>query len=192
MKKDLWWTAVVDATRYTRAYARGEYRAAGHAIDDIAVELPGGRPPDVLITSAESVPGVEVESMRPHSGHLETHHELELIDEIAGDPDHGLDLLADGVPRIFRAGWALIARREGTRSYRLAQSSAAPETSAGAHVQVTLSSGPPLPSSETALTSTACASASAGSPPPSGTASGALAKSAVPSGAAKPPGKRPR
>jgi hypothetical protein len=106
-------------------------RAAGHAIDDIAVELPVGRPPDVLITSAESVPGVEVESMRPHSGRLETHHELELIDEIAGDPEHGLELLADGVPRIFRAGWALIARREGTRSYRLAESAAAPETSAG-------------------------------------------------------------
>ena len=43
-------------------------RAAGHAVDDIAVELPVGRPPDVLITAAESVPGVEVESMRPHSG----------------------------------------------------------------------------------------------------------------------------
>jgi hypothetical protein len=106
-------------------------RAAGHAIDDIAVELPVGRPPDVLITSAESVPGVEVESMRPHSGLLSTHHELELIDEIAGDPEGGLALLAEGVPRIFRAGWALIARREDTRSYRLAESSAAPETIAG-------------------------------------------------------------
>ena len=43
-------------------------RAHGHAIDDLAVELPPGRPPDVLITAAESVPGVEVESVRPHSG----------------------------------------------------------------------------------------------------------------------------
>ena len=106
-------------------------RAAGHAIDDIVVELPAGRPPDVLITASESVPGVEVESMRPHSGHLETHHELELIDEIAGDPAHGLELLADGVPRIFRAGWALIVCREESRSYRLAQSGAAPETRTG-------------------------------------------------------------
>ena len=106
-------------------------RAAGHAIDDIAVELPVGRPPDVLITSAESVPGVEVESMRPHSGLLSTHHELELIDEIAGDPEGGLALLAEGVPRIFRAGWALIVRRDGPRSYRLAESVAAPETIAG-------------------------------------------------------------
>ena len=106
-------------------------RSQGHAIDDLAVELPSGRPPDVLITAAESVPGVAVESVRPHSGRLETHHELELIEEITGDPANGLQLLADGVPRIFRAGWALVAVREGTHSYRQAQSSAAPETRAG-------------------------------------------------------------
>ena len=62
----------------------------------------------MLITAAESVPGVEVESVRPHFGQLDTHHELELIEEIAGDPERGLALLAEGVPRIFRAGWALI------------------------------------------------------------------------------------
>lgn len=106
-------------------------RAQGHAVDDLAVELQHGRPPDVLITAAESVPGVEVESVRPHSGKLETHHELELIDQIAGDPEHGLQLLADGVPRIFRAGWAIVAVRDNGSSYRLAESPAAPETRAG-------------------------------------------------------------
>jgi len=106
-------------------------RNHGDAVDDLAVELPPGRPPDVLITAAESVPGVEVESVRPHSGRLDTHHELELIDEISNDPQKGLTLLADGVPKIFRAGWALVAVREGTRSYRIAESAAAPETQAG-------------------------------------------------------------
>jgi len=106
-------------------------RNRGLAVDDLAVELPSGRPPDVLITAAESVPGVEVESVRPHFGRLETHHELELIEEITGDPEHGMTLLAEGVPRIFRAGWALVAAREHGRSYRVAESSAAPETRAG-------------------------------------------------------------
>ena len=106
-------------------------RSGGQAIDDLAVELPAERPPDVLITAAESVPGVQVESVRPHSGHLETHRELELIEAIATDPGNGLHLLADGVPRIFRAGWALVAVREGTRSYRLSESTAAPDTRAG-------------------------------------------------------------
>jgi hypothetical protein len=106
-------------------------RAHGLAVDDLAVELPSGRPPDVLITAAESVPGVEVESVRPHSGRLDTSHELELIEEITADPGRGLQLLAEQVPRIFRAGWALIAVRDGDRSYRLAESTAAPETRAG-------------------------------------------------------------
>lgn len=106
-------------------------RVGGIAVDDLAVELPSGRPPDVLITAAEAVPGVEVESVRPHSGRLDTHRELELIEEIAGSPSRGLQLLADGVPRIFRAGWALVVAREGDRSYRLAESFAAPETRAG-------------------------------------------------------------
>lgn len=106
-------------------------RSNGAAVDDLAVVLPPGRPPDVLITAAESVPGVEVESVRPYSGRLDTHHELELIEEIAGDTDNGLQLLADGVARIFRAGWALVVAREDGRSFRLAESFAAPETRAG-------------------------------------------------------------
>lgn len=106
-------------------------RASGSAVDDVAVELPAGRPPDVLITAAESVPGVEVESVRPHSGALDTHSELELIEEITAVPKEGLAALVDGVPRIFRATWALVAVREDGRSYRLADSAAAPETRAG-------------------------------------------------------------
>ena len=85
----------------------------------------------MLITAAESIPGVEVESVRPHSGKLDTHRELELVEEITSDPARGLQLLAEGVPRIFRAGWALVAERDGTRSCRLAESAAAPETRAG-------------------------------------------------------------
>lgn len=106
-------------------------RANGAAVDDLAVELPVDRLPDVLITAAESVPGVEVESVRPHAGRLDSHNELQLVEEIAAEPGNGLALLAEQVPRIFRAGWALVAVREGTRSYRLAESTAAPETRAG-------------------------------------------------------------
>jgi hypothetical protein len=106
-------------------------RGDGQAIDDLAVELPAGRPPDVLITAAESVPGVAVESVRPYTGHLDTHRELELVDEIAGNPAKGLALLADEVPRLFRAGWALVAVSEPDRSYRIAESAAAPETRSG-------------------------------------------------------------
>ena len=42
-----------------------------------------------------------------------------------------MTLLAEGVPRIFRAGWAMIVERDGDRSFRLAESAAAPETREG-------------------------------------------------------------
>jgi ACT domain len=102
------------------------------AVDDLTVDLPSGRPPDVLITAVESIHGAHVESVRPHTGKLDTHRELELIEEISARPHEGLGLFAEGIPRIFRAGWALVVIQEGTRAYRLAESQASPETRAGA------------------------------------------------------------
>ncbi len=47
------------------------------------VDLPHGAMPDMLITAAEKLDGVRVDSIRPHTGLLEAHRELELIDHIA-------------------------------------------------------------------------------------------------------------
>jgi hypothetical protein len=103
-------------------------RGSGVAVDDLVVELPSGRLPDALITAAESVEGVEVDAVRPYAGVLDTHRELELVEEIAAQPNSGLDILAEGVPRIVRAGWAMIVEHSETGAVRLASSSAAPET----------------------------------------------------------------
>ena len=48
-------------------------RGAGYAIDDLVVELPPGAMPDSLITAAEHIKGVYVDSVRPHTGLLEAH-----------------------------------------------------------------------------------------------------------------------
>lgn len=102
-------------------------RGDGIAIDDLVVELPSGRLPDTLITAAESVDGVEVDAVRPYAGVLDTHRELELVEEIAAHPKSGLEILADGVPRILRAGWSLVVRSGDDGVTRLAASTAAPE-----------------------------------------------------------------
>ncbi len=102
-------------------------RGGGLAIDDLVVELPSGRLPDALITAAESVEGVEVDAVRPYAGILDTHRELELVEEIAAQPKEGLSLLAEGVPKIIRAGWAVIVEHSESGPRRLASSSAAPE-----------------------------------------------------------------
>ncbi|GAA3878918.1 amino acid-binding protein [Saccharothrix violaceirubra] len=103
-------------------------RGPGLAIDDLVVELPSGRLPDVLITAAESVEGVEVDAVRPYAGVLNTHRELELVEDVAEEPARGLAVFTEGVPRIIRAGWAVVFAADGTGVHRLTASSAAPET----------------------------------------------------------------
>lgn len=105
-------------------------RSAGLAIDDLVVELPTGRLPDVLITAAESVSGVEVDAVRPYAGVLDTHRELELVEQVAADTDNGLSIFVEGVPRIIRAGWAVVLTAEDGVPRRVAASGAAPETKA--------------------------------------------------------------
>lgn len=88
-------------------------RGPDGAVDDLLVQLPSGGLADVLITSAQSVPGVIVESLRPYLGADDLHRDLELVDELAAAPTHGLQLLADLAPGVFRAGWAIIIGPEG-------------------------------------------------------------------------------
>ncbi|MDQ3578842.1 MAG: amino acid-binding protein [Actinomycetota bacterium] len=102
-------------------------RVGGTAIDDLVVELPSGRLPDVLITAAESIEGVEVDAVRPYAGVLDTHRELELVEEVAAEPRDGLAVFTEGVPKIIRAGWALVVASDTTGASTLAASTAAPD-----------------------------------------------------------------
>ncbi|TKV61454.1 amino acid-binding protein [Nakamurella flava] len=87
-------------------------RSPDLAVDDIVVELPSGRQPDVLITAAESVPGVRVESVRPDPGVAARHREWELVEAIAADPKNAVATLARMLPQVLRAGWAAVVRVE--------------------------------------------------------------------------------
>ena len=97
------------------------------AVDDLLVQLPAGGLADVLITSAQSVPGVVVESLRPYLGADDLHRDLELVDELAADPAQALQLLVDLAPGVFRAGWALLIGPSG----ELASSPGAPPPAGG-------------------------------------------------------------
>lgn len=83
-------------------------RGHGYAVDDLVIDLPPGRLPDTLITAAMSVPGTRVESIRPYAAAFDPNRELELIDTLIAKPEHPFEILAEGVTRIFRAGWTLI------------------------------------------------------------------------------------
>lgn len=109
-------------------------RASGYAIDDLVVELPPGGMPDMLITAAEALNGVRVDSIRPHTGLLEAHRELELIDHIAAADDKVamLQVLADESPRVLRVGWCTVVALHESGPRRVVGSPSAPETEADA------------------------------------------------------------
>jgi len=83
-------------------------RGPGCATDELVIELPPDRLADSLVSAASSVEGVRVTSIRPYAGLLDPHRELELLDKLATLPGESFRVLADGVARVFRAGWALV------------------------------------------------------------------------------------
>ncbi len=83
-------------------------RSPGRAVDDIVVDLPSGRAPDVLITAGESVPGVRVESVRPDPGVASSRREWELVEEMAASPHRARHALATMLPAVLGAGWAAV------------------------------------------------------------------------------------
>jgi hypothetical protein len=107
-------------------------RAAGYAIDDLVVELPPGAMPDMLITAAEKLNGVHVDAIRPHTGLLEAHRELELIDHVAAADGRAkrLQVLADEAPRVLRVGWCTVIGLTESGPKRIVGSPGAPETQA--------------------------------------------------------------
>ena len=107
-------------------------RGPGYAVDDLVVELPAGSMPDTLISAAEALQGVRVDAIRPYTGLLEAHRELELIDHVAAgaDRDAQLRVLVDEAPRVLRVGWCTVVRLDGSGPHRVAGSPGAPETQA--------------------------------------------------------------
>jgi hypothetical protein len=121
-------------------------RSSGCAIDDLVVELPPGSMPDALITAAEKLPGVRVDSVRPHTGLLEAHRELELLDHVAAAADNAsrLQVLVDEAPRVLRVSWCAVLRSSDGELHRLAGSRGAPETRADSAPWLPLERAAPL------------------------------------------------
>lgn len=83
-------------------------RSGGQAVDDLVVDLPRHRQPDALITAAESVAGVRVESVRPDPGVADVRREWELVEAVAADPGQAMHTLARMLPIVLRVGWAAV------------------------------------------------------------------------------------
>lgn len=103
-------------------------RGNGYAVDDLVVDVAPGSLPDNLITAAEKVKGVRVDSIRPYAGVLDTHRELELVDQVATADHDRLQILVDNAPRVLRVSWATVVTDASGGVLQLFGSSGAPET----------------------------------------------------------------
>ncbi|MGU3434199.1 amino acid-binding protein [Actinomycetes bacterium M1A6_2h] len=103
-------------------------RGAGFAVDDLVVDVAPGALPDTLITASEKLNGVRVDSIRPYSGILDTHRELELIDRVATAHDDRLQVLVDGAPRVLRVSWSTVVGMGDHGAHQIVGSAGAPET----------------------------------------------------------------
>ena len=106
--------------------------------------------PDMLITAAEALTGVRVEAIRPHTGLLEAHRELELIDRVAAAGDHHekLQVLVDEAPRVLRVGWCTVVGFADNQAHRIAGSHGAPQTQAATTPWMPLSRATELDATE--------------------------------------------
>lgn len=104
-------------------------REPGEAVDDLLVDLPARAQPDRVVTAAEAIDGVRVESIRPYYGSRDLRGDLDLVERMAAEPTRAVELLAWLAPDALRASWAMVVERgvveEGADRARLVTSSAA-------------------------------------------------------------------
>ena len=83
-------------------------REQGRALDEITVFLPEEHRRPALEAALRSLAGVSVAGVRPSGEVPGAFPDLDLLGRIAADPRSAATLLADALPRILAADWALV------------------------------------------------------------------------------------
>lgn len=106
-----------------------EHDPDGSVVDDIVVDLPAGRLADALISAAQEVDGVFVDSIRPFSGSVDRRGQISLLAEVARHrrrPIESVQKLMDTLPKTMSVQWAVILE-SSEKTRRIAASYSAPE-----------------------------------------------------------------
>ena len=96
------------------------------------VSLPKTALPDTLITAAQALDGVEVDSIRPFSGTIDRRGQIRMLASIAehkNNTTRAMEELVDVLPRSITSGWCLVLDTTGP-SRRITANPAAPEDDA--------------------------------------------------------------
>ncbi|MBS2966124.1 ACT domain-containing protein [Actinocrinis puniceicyclus] len=83
-------------------------RERGRALDEITVFLPEQEQRDRLERALRALTSVTVEGIRPSGEVPGAFPDLDLLGRVAADPRAALNLLAEALPRILAADWAVV------------------------------------------------------------------------------------
>ena len=82
-----------------------EKRYDGTAVDDVFVEIPPGVMPDSIVSACNALEDVEVVWISRYAAGNNIFLDLEVVEELTGDPASALDRLVDLLPVTFRCEW---------------------------------------------------------------------------------------
>ncbi|WP_239335637.1 ACT domain-containing protein [Frankia sp. CiP3] len=99
-------------------------RGPDGAVDDLVVAAPPYGLVDTVLTAAQSVPGVRVESLRPYlSGGTGIQRDLDLVEAMTSRPDDALAIMTEFVAAVFHADWAVLLDRVAPEDLRVVETS---------------------------------------------------------------------
>jgi len=112
----------------------------GTVMDDIVVGLPNTVMADTLITAANSIEGVEVDSIRPFSGRVDRRGQIEMLAKVAAFSrtiPRAMEELVTVTPQSMTASWAIVLDDAvDSPITRVAASLAAPEDDGSSPVSI--------------------------------------------------------
>jgi hypothetical protein len=83
----------------------------GTAIDDVLLEMHDGAMPDSVVSACNALDGVEVMWISRYAAGGNILLDLEVVEELTGDPAEALDRVVDLLPVAFRSDWAMRIHR---------------------------------------------------------------------------------
>ena len=83
----------------------------GTAIDDVLLEMHGGAMPDSIVSACNALDGFRVMWISRYAAGGNIFLDLEVVEELTGEPARALDRVVDLLPVAFRADWAMRIHR---------------------------------------------------------------------------------
>lgn len=99
----------------------------GTVMDDIVLDLPQSTMADEIITAAQAVEGVEIDSIRPFSGRVDRRGQIHVLAKVASQRNvtAAMKEVCAAIPKALTSNWAIVIANDEKIS-RIAASNAAP------------------------------------------------------------------